>query len=1002
MMRNDRVPVSLLGLAAAAVLLWLPACSSGLGDAFGVSVTTAEDLASSNERFGFDPGFEFDSPITGGAVAGAVFQNGTIGESLVFFAYTTQAAADDADGTGAGNKLEFEGSVTEGNSSEQDVFLALVRAEDIDPNAFTQTIAQKFRHPRCVTCHSMNTDSPPNFAFANIDHLGGQPPLNDLSSSECTKSCHAVNDWRAPPPELDFRQKTLRELFDMIQNPPPGILTIDEHFVGDPRVAWALSDGRLPLGRIADDDRDGVTEPEDSDGVIRTVPGGQAAFNQQLQSWLDNGRNFGSPGAVKDLLLVSRQSGQVRTGDGASFSPKLCFLPNDDFPETDQVNLGTVFVVFASDATNLVAGDTNAVRDIFRAEIRVRVDRSPVDDSASAGEFNLQLASMTRVSVRSGGSQVNDASDNPSIGGDQGQFIAFESLATDLISGFSDNNGGSAPDIYLHNAGAVTTTLISRTDASATSGANNESTNPSVSSGGDAVAFESRATDLFTTTDTNGDQDVFFALVSGNAVSSLDHASVRSDGTQGSGADCHNPSVAVRDFANGDVIVTFESEKTNLVPALPALSTTNVYLRCAGAAPSTVLLNQRIDNQGVQLGTAVGGTVAVNAHSAILGPDGTFALYVTDADNLDVNRDLDTNRADDVMIVNVDQFLSAGLLLPFRLSVTIDGGDSNGASSAPTFGQFVGNSDFTVGFSSFPTQADNLGTTGANNNHLILFIDETAGAVANFSVDATSGLPPLEVDFTNTSPGDPTTFAWDFGDGNTSTEENPTHTYTDPGRYSVTLMVDGADGPATVTKTDLIAVFGAVTADFTVDVVSGEVPLNVQFTDLSEGAPTTFLWDFGDGNTSTLQNPTHKYTTLGPKTVTLTVTGALDSDSLTIPDVVTVTPGTLGTIITDIFANDCFGCHDTAGGQGPNLEPGANGTTDVHNRIVNVRGVCGEEFVNPFSTATSLLFKKLDNDFSTQVCGAIMPEGRPEGTPYDADKKRKIESWILAGAPDDP
>ena len=69
-----------------------------------------------------------------------------------------------------------------------------------------------------------------------------------------------------------------------------------------------------------------------------------------------------------------------------------------------------------------------------------------------------------------------------------------------------------------------------------------------------------------------------------------------------------------------------------------------------------------------------------------------------------------------------------------------------------------------------------------------------------------SGLPPLKVAFEDLSSGDPTSWAWDFGDGGTSTEQNPEHTYTDPGTYAVTLTVSNAISSDTLSVPDRIIV----------------------------------------------------------------------------------------------------------------------------------------------------------------------------------------------------
>ncbi len=149
----------------------------------------------------------------------------------------------------------------------------------------------------------------------------------------------------------------------------------------------------------------------------------------------------------------------------------------------------------------------------------------------------------------------------------------------------------------------------------------------------------------------------------------------------------------------------------------------------------------------------------------------------------------------------------------------------------------------------------------------------SVGAVpeASFSASPRSGPPPLQVQFTDNSTGNPTSWLWDFGDGSTSTDQNPTHTYNEEGSYTVSLTVSNACGEDTKVVENYIVVGGSLVADFTATPVEGCSPLEVSFTDNSTGGPTSWLWDFGDGSTSTEQNPTHIYENGGTYTVTLTV-----------------------------------------------------------------------------------------------------------------------------------
>ena len=78
---------------------------------------------------------------------------------------------------------------------------------------------------------------------------------------------------------------------------------------------------------------------------------------------------------------------------------------------------------------------------------------------------------------------------------------------------------------------------------------------------------------------------------------------------------------------------------------------------------------------------------------------------------------------------------------------------------------------------------------------LLLFATNAyAGPVAAFSASPTSGPAPLTVTFSNTSTGNPTAWAWDFGDGAKSTDQNPVHTYEKVGEYTATLTVTDQKG----------------------------------------------------------------------------------------------------------------------------------------------------------------------------------------------------------------
>jgi PKD repeat protein len=137
---------------------------------------------------------------------------------------------------------------------------------------------------------------------------------------------------------------------------------------------------------------------------------------------------------------------------------------------------------------------------------------------------------------------------------------------------------------------------------------------------------------------------------------------------------------------------------------------------------------------------------------------------------------------------------------------------------------------------------------------------------------------------------------WDFGDGSTSTQRNPIHTYTEVGLFTVSLTISEGGASNTRTITDYINVIqppDPPEADFTSDVTTGEDPLVVNFTDLSTNDAVSWYWEFGDGSWSTLQNPNYIYYVPGVYTVSLTSTGiGGTSDTETKVDYIVVTATT--------------------------------------------------------------------------------------------------------------
>lgn len=146
--------------------------------------------------------------------------------------------------------------------------------------------------------------------------------------------------------------------------------------------------------------------------------------------------------------------------------------------------------------------------------------------------------------------------------------------------------------------------------------------------------------------------------------------------------------------------------------------------------------------------------------------------------------------------------------------------------------------------------------------------------VAGFSGTPISGCAPLVVTFKDESTGDPKFWSWDFGNGQLSSVQNPVTVFNTPGVYSVTLVVKNANGTHGITKTNYITVNPSPQADFTSNHITGCLPVDIQFTDLSSdpsGSIASWEWDFGDGTKSTQRNPSKSYTVNGFYSVSLTI-----------------------------------------------------------------------------------------------------------------------------------
>jgi len=152
--------------------------------------------------------------------------------------------------------------------------------------------------------------------------------------------------------------------------------------------------------------------------------------------------------------------------------------------------------------------------------------------------------------------------------------------------------------------------------------------------------------------------------------------------------------------------------------------------------------------------------------------------------------------------------------------------------------------------------------------------------VPGFTYDPQVVFATVPVQFSDQTTGTVDSWEWDFGDGGTSTEQNPIHTFTQLGSIPVTLRVAGSGW--SLATTENVEVWDAVppAPGFSYSPTSPATGQTVYFFDTSTGYATSWAWDFSDGGTSTEQNPTHVFAAGGLYTVTLTATNQWGSDSV--------------------------------------------------------------------------------------------------------------------------
>ena len=186
------------------------------------------------------------------------------------------------------------------------------------------------------------------------------------------------------------------------------------------------------------------------------------------------------------------------------------------------------------------------------------------------------------------------------------------------------------------------------------------------------------------------------------------------------------------------------------------------------------------------------------------------------------------------------------------------------------------------------TAYNSAGESAGSNIASVTVVGSTppAAPIAAFSVSATSGIAgSTTFTFTDQSTGSITSRTWNFGDGTSSTLANPTHTYASAGNYTIVLTVSGSGGQSQATRGVTVSapapVIPNVVAAFDFAPASPNVHDSVTFTDRSTGSPAAWSWSFGDGATSTAQNPLHAYAAPGIYIINVTIFNSVSSSAAT-------------------------------------------------------------------------------------------------------------------------
>jgi hypothetical protein len=356
-------------------------------------------------------------------------------------------------------------------------------------------------------------------------------------------------------------------------------------------VQTARTDGNLPVSYPdIDISDDGCSVVYSSDAQNITQQNGQQTsdVNNTTDVFLVNWCLGGFPTNANQTLHISKNYGTGQQANGGNTNPKI--------------SGGARYVLWRSNANNLVAGDTNNMPDIF------------LMDLGTPG------VPISRVNVGSGGTQANQEDGTMTFDvSDDGNIVVFGSIANNLVPGDTNNQ----PDIFIRNRAANTTIRINGTGSVQP---NNGSFNPTISGDGKIVAFRSNASNLIPG-DTNGVGDVFRYEIATGAITRV---SVSSEGTQAN-FPSDRPSIN-----NNGRFISFYSDATSLIYG-DTNGSGDIFLHDHNTAITTRVSVRQNGNQG----NGPSGQISAISDS------GAVIAWESFQDNIVQN---DTNASSDVFV----------------------------------------------------------------------------------------------------------------------------------------------------------------------------------------------------------------------------------------------------------------------------------------------------------------------------------------------------------------